>query len=168
MREYRESIILELKEISVLAANMFMQAQIHYEEGGVICLELLDTIVSEGRKEEILELLEHIYKERFRIPADIRISYASRILPARVNMMSSGFSRKSMPFSSGGTVREEKTFRHMNQLLKRKNPGKVKEKNRRQPGVLRREMLRRRQEKRTAAGKGSRRVSLRKRIIIVL
>ena len=74
MREYRESIILELKEISVLAANMFMQAQIHYEEGGVICLELLDTIVSEGRKEEILELLEHIYKERFRIPADIRIS----------------------------------------------------------------------------------------------
>ena len=75
MREYRESIILELKEISVLAANMFMQAQIHYEEGGVICLELLDTIVSEGRKEEILELLEHIYKERFRIPADIRISY---------------------------------------------------------------------------------------------
>ena len=75
MGEYRESIILELKEISVLAANMFMQAQIHYEEGGVICLELLDTIVSEGRKEEILELLEHIYKERFRIPADIRISY---------------------------------------------------------------------------------------------
>ncbi len=75
MREYRESIILELKEISVLAANMFMQAQIHYEEGGVICLELLDTIVSEGRKEEILELLEHIYKERFRLPADIRISY---------------------------------------------------------------------------------------------
>ena len=75
MREYRESIVLELKEISVLAANMFMQAQIHYEEGGVICLELLDTIVSEGRKEEILELLEHIYKERFRIPADIRISY---------------------------------------------------------------------------------------------
>ena len=75
MNEYRESIILELKEQSVLASSMFSQAQIRFEEGNVICLELLDTIVSEGRKEEILNLLEKIYKERFHIPADIRITY---------------------------------------------------------------------------------------------
>ena len=75
MNEYRESIILELKEQSVLASSMFSQAQIRFEEGNVICLELLDTIVSEGRKEEILDLLDKIYKERFHIPADIRITY---------------------------------------------------------------------------------------------
>ena len=75
MDEYRESIIMELKEQSVLASSMFSQAQIHYEEGNVICLELLDTIVSEGRKEEILNLLETIFGERFHIPADIRITY---------------------------------------------------------------------------------------------
>ena len=75
MNEYRESIILELKEQSVLASSMFSQAKIHFENGNVICLELLDTIVSEGRKEEILNLLEKIYGERFHIPADIRITY---------------------------------------------------------------------------------------------
>ena len=75
MNEYRDSIVLELKEQSVLASSMFSQAQIHYEEGNVICLELLDTIVSEGRKEEILTLLEKIFKDRFHIPADIRITY---------------------------------------------------------------------------------------------
>ncbi len=75
MQEYRESILLELKEISVLAANMFAQAKIHYEDGNVICLELLDTIVSEGRKEEILTLLEKLFNERFHIAADIRITY---------------------------------------------------------------------------------------------
>ena len=75
MNEYRESIILELKEQSVLASSMFSQAQIRFEEGNVICLELLDTIVSEGRKEEILSLLDKIYRERFHIPADIRITY---------------------------------------------------------------------------------------------
>ena len=75
MNEYRESIILELKEQSVLASSMFSQAQIHFEEGNVICLELLDTIVSEGRREEILSLLENIYRDRFHIPADIRITY---------------------------------------------------------------------------------------------
>ena len=46
MKEYKESIILELKEKSMLASNMFAQADIQYEEGDTICLELLNTIVS--------------------------------------------------------------------------------------------------------------------------
>ena len=75
MQEYRESILLELRETSVLAANMFAQAKVRYEEGNVVCLELLDTIVSEGRKEEILSLLEGLFTERFHIPADIRVTY---------------------------------------------------------------------------------------------
>ena len=75
MTEYRESILLELKEISVLASGMFAQAAIHYEEGNMICLELLDSIVSEGRKEEILKFLEKMFAERFHMEADIRITY---------------------------------------------------------------------------------------------
>ena len=75
INEYRESIILELKESSILAANMFAQAQIRYDEGNVVCLELLDTIVSEGRKEEILAHLKHIFEHRFHIQADIRVTY---------------------------------------------------------------------------------------------
>ena len=75
INEYRESIILELKESSILAANMFAQAQIHYDEGNVVCLELLDTIVSEGRKEEILTHLKQLFDHRFHIQADIRVTY---------------------------------------------------------------------------------------------
>lgn len=75
MLEYRESILMELKEISVLASNMFAQAEIQYEEGGVICLELLDTIVSEGRREEILNYLEKMFSQRFHMEADIRVTY---------------------------------------------------------------------------------------------
>ena len=73
MEEYRESVIQELRETSVLAASMFAQAEIHYEEGNVVCLELLDTIVSEGRREEILSYLEKMFAERFHMEADIRI-----------------------------------------------------------------------------------------------
>ena len=65
MNEYRDSILFELKEKSVLASSMFAQADVRYEEGGIVCLELLDTIVSEGRKEEILNYLEHIFSQRF-------------------------------------------------------------------------------------------------------
>lgn len=78
LEEYRDSIILELKQKSVLASNMFAQADIQFEDGAVVCLELLDTIVSEGRKEEILNYLEKIFKERFHIYADIRVSYRKR------------------------------------------------------------------------------------------
>ena len=74
MNEYRESIILELKEKSMLASNMFAQADIRYEAENVVCLELLDTIVSAGRKEEIVDLLKEVYSERF-IPAEIRVDY---------------------------------------------------------------------------------------------
>lgn len=75
MEEYRDSILLELKEISMLAASMFAQAEIRYGEGNVVCLELLDTIVSEGRKDEILSYLNRLFKERMHMEADIRVTY---------------------------------------------------------------------------------------------
>ena len=75
IREYRESIIQELKTVSILAANMFAQAEIRFEEDGIVHLGLIDTIVSEGRRDEILTLLEEIFQHRFHINADIRISY---------------------------------------------------------------------------------------------
>ena len=75
MEEYKESLILELKEISVLAANMFSQAEVNYEEENVVRLELLDTIVSEGRKEEIMNLLDDVFRNRFHMNVDIRVTY---------------------------------------------------------------------------------------------
>ena len=75
MEEYKESLILELKEISVLAANMVSQAEVNYEEGNVVRLELLDTIVSEGRKEEIMNLLDDVFRNRFHMNVDIRVTY---------------------------------------------------------------------------------------------
>ena len=75
MEEYKESLILELKEISVLAANMFSQAEVNYEEGNVVRLELLDTIVSEGRKEEIMNLLDDVFRNRFHMNVDIRVTF---------------------------------------------------------------------------------------------
>ena len=75
LQEYRDSMILELKETSVLAASMFSHAQIHPGEDGIICLELLDTIVSEGRREEILHYMEQVFCQRFQMDVSFNISY---------------------------------------------------------------------------------------------
>lgn len=78
MVEYHDSILLELKEVSVLAASMFEQAEIRFEANSIMRLELLNTIVSEGRKEEIVSLLDEIFNQRFHIPTDIRIEYREK------------------------------------------------------------------------------------------
>ena len=78
MAEYRESIIQELKGYSVLAANMFEQAEIRFDEENVCCLELVDTIVSEGRREHIVNLLDDIFNRRCGIKTDIRVTYREK------------------------------------------------------------------------------------------
>ena len=75
LREYRDSMILELKETSVLAASMFSHAEIRPGEDGIICLELLDTIVSEGRREEILHYMDEVFCQRFQMDVSFNISY---------------------------------------------------------------------------------------------
>ena len=43
MREYRDSILLELKKRSVLEYNMFLNAKYHFEDGHILCLEFEHT-----------------------------------------------------------------------------------------------------------------------------
>jgi len=75
LREYRESILLELKRRSVVEHNMFANAKYHFEDDKVLCLEFEDNIVAEGKAEAITSLLRQIYEERCQIPVDIRIVY---------------------------------------------------------------------------------------------
>ena len=78
MAEYRESISQELRSSSVLAANMFDQAKLRFEEERVCCLELADTIVSEGRKEQIVNLLDEVFNRRCGVHAEFRVTYREK------------------------------------------------------------------------------------------
>ena len=75
LHEYRDSMILELKETSMLASSMLSHARIRPGDDGVILLELPDTIVSAGRKEEILHYMEQVFCQRFQMNVSFRVSY---------------------------------------------------------------------------------------------
>lgn len=75
MGEYKDSIVLELKEHSVLAASMFEQADIRFEGSNCLYLELQSTIVSEGKSGCIMELLHEIFENRFQMEVDIKVTY---------------------------------------------------------------------------------------------
>ena len=54
MNEYRESILLELKERSVVEHNMFLNAKYHFENENHLYLKLDDTIVAQGKQDSIV------------------------------------------------------------------------------------------------------------------
>ena len=58
MNEYRESILLELKERSVVEHNMFLNAKYHFENENHLYLKLDDTIVAQGKQDSIVGLLK--------------------------------------------------------------------------------------------------------------
>ena len=119
LHEYRDSMIEELKETSILASSMFAHAQIRCGDDGVICLELLDTIVSEGRREEILHYLEKVFHQRFQTDVSFHISYRKndesgsreydeQRMQQEINAIfeRSGYSRKNAAADEGLDVKE--------------------------------------------------------------
>ena len=75
LREYRESILLELKNRSIVERNMYANAQFRFEEGNIIYIQFEDTIVAEGKAESIVELLKDVFENRCNIPVTIRVEY---------------------------------------------------------------------------------------------
>ena len=75
MKEYRESMLLELGEESVVEQNMLRAAEWSFENGNTLRLELEDTIVAAGKKDSITGYLMEVFSERFQTPIKIQVEY---------------------------------------------------------------------------------------------
>ena len=74
MREYRESILWELRERSVVAYNMFANAIYHFD-GGILHLEMEDSVVAEQKTKEILDFLEEVFVVRCGVRLQTEVTY---------------------------------------------------------------------------------------------
>ena len=124
LSEYRESLLLELEQRSMLAANMFEQAQLQIEEQNIVCLELVDSIVSEGKKEYIVELLEEVLEQRFGLVCEIRVQYREK----EAGKNREYDEQKIMRFLKEGQSEKEKRFIKQRKKTSLQNKNK-KEKN---------------------------------------
>ena len=75
MGEYFQSFLTELNEKSVVERSMFQNAKYVFEDENILCLQLTDTIVAEGKKESLARYLEEVYRERFGRPIEVRVLY---------------------------------------------------------------------------------------------
>ena len=77
MNVYRDSILMELKNYSILLYNMFRKAEMDFEEEGYLKLSLEDTMIVRDKAPELVRILEKIFTERCNVPVVVKTSLPS-------------------------------------------------------------------------------------------
>lgn len=72
---YQDSLLLELKNYSIIEYTMFRKAQITFEGDDVMNLAVEDTMVNRDKTRELKRVLEKVFTERCGLPVEVRFSY---------------------------------------------------------------------------------------------
>ena len=78
---YRESLLLELKNYSMIEFSMFRKAEITFAQEDVMVLSVEDTMVNKDRTGELKRVLEKVFGERCGLPVEVRFTF----VPSRDN-----------------------------------------------------------------------------------
>ena len=72
LAQYRDSILLELKNWHLMDYNLFRTSKIRFPDAQVMVLEAEDNLVNHSRSQELCRILEKIFNERLGIPLEVR------------------------------------------------------------------------------------------------
>ena len=75
---YKESMLCEIKEYSLLLYNIFRKAEIRFEEDMQMMLILEDTLIARESQDELIEVLDKIIRERCGIQTKFDIQFVEK------------------------------------------------------------------------------------------
>ena len=75
MREYYDSLLLELNERSVVERNMLQNGEYSFEDGNILLLKMTDTIVAQGKRDSLTQYLTGVFEDRFHRPIEVRVVF---------------------------------------------------------------------------------------------
>ena len=75
---YKESMLCEIKEYSLLLYNIFRKAEIRFEEDMQMTLILEDTLIARESQDELIEVLDKIIRERCGIQTKFDIQFVEK------------------------------------------------------------------------------------------
>ena len=75
MKEYYESILLELKNHSVVEHNIFMNAAWRFEQENTLVLRFEDSVIASLKEDSIIAMLHQIFEERCHVPIKVQTEY---------------------------------------------------------------------------------------------
>ena len=70
--ETKNSVHSQLKEYLPEGASFISYS---FEDGNIMCLTLQDTVVAQGKKDSVVELLTSVFNDRFHVPVEVRVVY---------------------------------------------------------------------------------------------
>ena len=72
---YKDSLLLELKNYSIIEYTMFRKARITFEKEDIMVLTVEDTMVNRDRTGELKRVIEKVFAERCGLPVEVRFAY---------------------------------------------------------------------------------------------
>nr|WP_314461168.1 PolC-type DNA polymerase III [uncultured Clostridium sp.] len=75
LKIYRESLLAELKNYSIIEYNMFRKAQCQFPEPDLLKMTVEDTIVTHEKAGELKRVLEKIFHERCGLPIEVQYEF---------------------------------------------------------------------------------------------
>lgn len=75
LKAYKESLLMELKNYSIIEYNMFRKAEFQFPEPDLLKMTVEDTIVTHEKAGDLKRVLEKIFQERCSLPVEVQYEY---------------------------------------------------------------------------------------------
>ncbi|PNV63959.1 PolC-type DNA polymerase III [Clostridium sp. chh4-2] len=75
LKVYKDSILMELKNYSIIEYNMFRKSKMEFPEETKLKMTVEDTLVAREKERELKDILEKIFFERCGLPVDVIYEY---------------------------------------------------------------------------------------------
>ena len=73
MAVYRDSLLLELKNYSIIEYNIFRKTDFHFPKPDILHMTVEDTMVNREKAGELKRVLEKVFHERCGLPVEVAI-----------------------------------------------------------------------------------------------
>ena len=77
LKAYKESLLMELKNYSIIEYNMFRKAEFQFPEPDLLKMTVEDTIVTHEKAGDLKRVLEKIFHERCSMPVEVQYEYVA-------------------------------------------------------------------------------------------
>ena len=101
---YKDSLLLELKNYSMIEYTMFRKAEIVFEKEDRMVLTVEDTPVNRTKTAELKRVLEKVFGERCGLPVEVKFQYVPAKPSNRRQMLEEKIAREALAAAGYGTL----------------------------------------------------------------
>ncbi len=107
LKAYRESLLIELKNYSIIEYNIFRKAECVFPEPDILNMTVEDTIVTREKAGELKRIMEKIFHERCGLPVEVKYEYVEPKENALAKQKELQMQREVQEIVSRATIKED-------------------------------------------------------------